>query len=46
MYDVLPVAEQKATCEGEDEEDDRKDQLKFFIFIFVSKSVWERKGKG
>ena len=34
---VLPVTEQKATREGEHEEDDCEDQFKFLIFVFVGK---------
>lgn len=36
---MLPVAEQKATSEGEDEEDDREDQFKLLVLVFVGKPV-------
>lgn len=42
----LPVADHKATSEGEDEEDYCQDQFKFLIFIFIGKSGREKREKG
>lgn len=36
---MLPVADQKATWEGEHKEDNCEDQFEFLIFIFVGKPV-------
>lgn len=40
---IVPVAEHEATCEGEQEEDDREDQFKLLVFVLVGKSVLWRK---
>lgn len=37
--EMLPVADQKSTCEGEHKEDNCEDQFEFLIFIFVGKPV-------
>lgn len=39
-WEMLPVAEYKAACEGEHEEDDGEDEFKFLVFILVGKPVW------
>lgn len=36
---LVPVAEQEATGEGDDEEDDSNHQFELLIFVFVGKSV-------
>lgn len=38
QFATSPGAEHEATREGEHKEEDREDQFKFLVFIFVGKS--------